>query len=196
MSRRNLYPPRFPKFATGIRAQVRGDSAFARNWWWQKWVKIIERIGTGIRLGKGKNYAISGQVLELKIEGNQVKARVLGLRENPYEVVLTFRTPYAEQKARIVKKLRRDTITVARLLADDLPMAVEEGFREEGLELFPGEKLAEGEYDMTVSCNCPDWANPCKHSIAVMYILGEEVARRPLTLLGLRGIGAEELYEN
>ena len=120
----------------------------------------------------------------------------MGLRENPYSVVLTFRAPDAEQKARIVKKLRKDPITVARLLADDLPMSVEELFRAEGLELFPGEKLGEGEYDMTVECNCPDWANPCKHSIAVLYILGEEVARRPLTLLGLRGIGAEELYEN
>lgn len=196
MSRRNLYPPRFPKFATGIRAQVRGDTAFARNWWWQKWLKVVERIGMGVRLGKGKNYATSGQVTELKIEGPRVKAKVLGLRENPYEVSLEFRQPDAEQKRRIVEKLREEPITVARLLADDLPLEVEEYFRAEGLELFPGEKLGEGAYDMTVGCNCPDWANPCKHSIAVLYILGEEVARRPLTLLGLRGIEAEELYEN
>lgn len=194
--KRAAYPPRFPKHATGIRAQVRGESAITRNWWWQKWQRIIERIGVGTRQGKGKNYAISGQVTELKIEESKVTARVLGLRTNPYTVTLDFRTPDEEQKARIVKKLREDPVTVARLLAGELPVSVEGLFKEEGLELFPGEKLGEREYDMTVSCNCPDWANPCKHSIAVLYILGEEVARRPLTLLGLRGIQAEELYES
>lgn len=194
--KRNTYPPRFPKHATGIRAQVRGESPLTRNWWWQKWQKIVERIGIGIRLGKGKNYATSGQVTELKLSGSRVEAKVLGLRTSPYTVTLDFRTPNEEQRSRIVKNLREDPILVARLLAGELPMAVEDMFRAEGLELFPGEKLGDGEYDMTVKCSCPDWANPCKHSIAVLYILGEEVARRPLTLLGLRGIQAEELYES
>ena len=85
---------------------------------------------------------------------------------------------------------------VARLLADDLPTEVEELFRAEGLTLFPGGKIAPGKYDMTTRCSCPDYANPCKHSSAVLILLGEEIARRPSTLLDLRGIPMEELYED
>lgn len=48
---------------------------------------------------------------------------------------------------------------------------------------------------MTTSCTCPDYANPCKHSSAVLLVLGEEIARRPATLLELRGLTMEELYD-
>ena len=42
-------------------------------------------------------------------------------------------------------------------------------------------------------CSCPDWARPCKHLVAVLLILGEEVARRPATLLALRGVDLDDL---
>ena len=84
---------------------------------------------------------------------------------------------------------------VARLLADDLPPEVEAIFRCEGLDLFPGGRLAPRTYDVTTRCSCPDYANPCKHVTAVLLILGEEIAWRPLTLLELRGITTEELVD-
>ena len=58
-----------------------------------------------------------------------------------------------------------------------------------------GGKLGPGRYDVTTKCSCPDYANPCKHSAAVLLLLGEEIARRPLTLLELRGILPEELCD-
>ena len=73
-----------------------------------------------------------------------------------------------------------------------LLMEVEAIFRDEGLDLFPGGKLAPRTYDVTTSCSCPDYANPCKHVVAVLLILGEEIARRPMTLLELRGIATDE----
>ena len=84
---------------------------------------------------------------------------------------------------------------VARLLVDDLPMEVETFFTDEGFTLFPGGKLGPGRYDMTTKCTCPDYANPCKHTSAVLLILGEEVSRRPVTLLELRGIPVEDLCD-
>ena len=84
---------------------------------------------------------------------------------------------------------------VARLLADDLPTEVEVLFRKEGFDLFPGGKLGPRRYDMTTACSCQDYANPCKHTSAVLLILGEEIARRPATLLELRGILLEELED-
>ena len=98
-------------------------------------------------------------------------------------------------RPRLVAAIRREPMLVARLLADDLPTEVEALFRKEGFDLFPGGKLGPGRYDMTTACSCPDYANPCKHTSAALLILGEEIARRPATLLELRGILLEELED-
>ena len=100
-----------------------------------------------------------------------------------------------ETRLKIVESIRAEPMFVARLLANDLPVEIEKIFAAHRLSLFPGGKLAPGRYDMTTSCTCPDWANPCKHVTAVLLVLGEEIARRPSLMLELRGIEMEELYD-
>ena len=191
---RKRYPIRIPRYATGIRAQESRSGA-GRSWWAKEWSRRLESMGLKGRLGRGKSYALSGQVVSMVIEGSRVLAQVQGTRPQPYEVSIDFRAPEGEARARIVRALRGEPMLVARLLADDLPTEVEGAFRAEGLDLFPGGKLGPGRYDMTTRCSCPDYANPCKHSAAALLILGEEVARRPATLLELRGISLEELCD-
>jgi uncharacterized Zn finger protein len=189
------YPVRIPRFAAGIRAQeTRGGSG--RSWWAKRWQSVLESMGLGARLGRGRNYAASGQVTALRLEGPLVVASVVGTRPQPYEVTISFRTPDDAAHARLAARLRAEPMLAARLLADDLPTEIESSFREEGCHLFPGGRLAPGRYDMTTRCSCPDYANPCKHSSAVLMLLGEEIARRPVTLLELRGFSLEDLYEN
>lgn len=188
------YPVRIPRFAAGIRAQE-PRAGGGRTWWGRRWTETLERMGLGARLGRGKNYAVSGQVMEMKLVGPHVEASVVGTREAPYRVTIDFRVPEGAARAAIVGAIRREPILAARLLADDMPMEVEAIFRSVECDLFPGGKLAPGKYDMTTACSCPDYANPCKHVAAVLLVLGEEIARRPLTLVELRGIGEEELYE-
>ena len=194
MSSRKRYPVRIPRFAAGIRSQeTRAGSG--RSWWAREWTRRLESMGLKGRLGRGKNYAMSGQVVSLEIAGPHVAARVQGTRPEPYAVTLDFRTPEPAARAQIVDALRSEPMRVARLLADDLPDEVERLFRDAGYDLFPGGKLGPGRYDMTSACSCPDYANPCKHAASVLILLGEEVARRPLTLLELRGILPEELCD-
>ena len=152
-------------------------------------------MGLKGRLGRGKNYAISGQVVSMEIEGNRVVAKVQGTREEPYVVTAAFRTPEGGARERLIAAIRGEPMLVARLLADDLPTEIALLFRGEGLDFFPGGKLGPGRYDMTTSCSCPDYANPCKHAAAALLILGEEIARRPMTLLELRGISMEDLCD-
>ena len=45
-----------------------------------------------------------------------------------------------------------------------------------------------------MTCSCPDWAKPCKHLAAVLLLLGEEIAHRPLALLSLRGIEPDDIF--
>ena len=188
------YPIRIPRFAAGIRAQESRTGA-GRSWWAKEWMRRLEAMGLKGRLGRGKNYALSGQVVSMTIDGNRVVSKIQGTRPDPYESTLTFRIPEGEARARLVAAIRREPMLVARLLADDLPTEIGLLFRAEGYDLFPGGKLGPGKYDMTTACSCPDYANPCKHTSAALLILGEEVARRPATLLELRGIDLEELYD-
>jgi uncharacterized Zn finger protein len=196
MSRKKRYPVRIPRFAAGIRAQEMRGGGANRSWWAMRWTRVLEGMGLGSRLGRGKNYALSGQIAAMRIAGPHVEAEVVGTRPQPYSVTVDFRVPSGAARSRIVAAIRSEPMLIARLLVDDLPTEIEEFFRGEGLDLFPGGKIAAGRYDMTTRCSCPDYANPCKHSSAVLMLLGEEIARRPVTLLELRGFSLEDLYEN
>ena len=191
---KKAYPVRIPRYAAGIRAQE-SRSGGGRTWWSRRWTEVLERMGLGARLGRGKHYALSGQVTSVRLEGPHVEAYVVGTRETPYNVTVDFRVPAGDVRDELVSRLKSEPMVVARLLADDMPMEAEQAFRDSGFDFFPGGKLAPGVYDMTTACTCPDYANPCKHVTAVLLILGEEIARRPMTLLELRGISEEELYE-
>lgn len=188
------YPVRIPRYAAGIRAQE-SRSGGARTWWARRWLEVLERMGLGARLGRGKHYAVSGQVTGMRFEGPHVEAQVVGTRPDPYRVTIDFRVPEGAAREAIVARIKGEPMLAARLIADDMPTEVEQAFRDCGLDFFPGGKLAPGVYDMTTACSCPDYANPCKHVSAVLLILGEEIARRPMTLLELRGIAEEDIYE-
>ena len=188
------YPVRIPRYAAGIRAQE-SRSGGARTWWARRWLEVLERMGLGARLGRGKHYAVSGQVIGMRFEGPHVEAQVVGTRPDPYRVTIDFRVPEGAAREAIVSRIKGEPMIAARLIADDMPTEVEQAFRDCGLDFFPGGKLAPGVYDMTTACSCPDYANPCKHVSAVLLILGEEIARRPMTLLELRGIAEEDIYE-
>lgn len=194
MSRKS-YPARTPRFAAGIRVQE-PRAGGGRTWWGRRWIETLERMGLGSRLGRGKSYAVSGQVTEMRIAGPVVEAAVMGARESPYRVTVDFRMPEDSARSAIAESIRAEPMLAARLLADDMPIEVEEIFRRAGCSLFPGGKIAPGRYDMTTACTCPDYANPCKHVLAALLVLGEEIARRPMTLVELRGFREEELYES
>lgn len=200
MGKGRRYPPRIPRFAAGIRAQG-PRSAGQRAWWMRRWTAALEAMHLGSRLGRGKNYAVSGQVTRLVIEGPHVTAQIVGSRPEPYEATLDFTAADDAAYARIASALKAEPMLLARLLVDDLPTEVEAVFRDAGVDLFPvgGHRTApDGSrtYDITTRCSCPDYANPCKHLAAVFCLLGEEIARHPSTLLALRGVEIEELFDD
>jgi len=191
MSHRN-YPKRITRSAYGIRAQDL-RTLVKSAWWARRWIAALEGLRLGPRLGRGRQYAAAGQVTELVLQGPHAEAVVTGSRAEPYRLAFDFRAAEPAAAARIAARLRAEPMLLARVLTDDLPTEVEAIFREEGAPFFPtggfetgpdGEKI----YDIRMTCSCPDWSRPCKHLVAVLFLLGEEVARRPATLLALRGV--------
>ena len=204
------YPLRVTRGAYGIRAQ--DLRTLARTAWWaRRWIASLEAMRLGPRFGRGRQYAVSGQVTELTMEGPHVEATVVGSREDPYRLTLDFTTPDAAARDRIAEAIAGEPMILGRLLTDDMPTEIESMFRTEGYPLFPqaaplsmqaqapretGKAAAKKPvYDVKMHCSCPDWARPCKHLVATLLLLGEEVAQRPATLLSLRGIDVEDLAD-
>lgn len=194
-SARKVYPVRIARTAHGIRAQDL-RTLVRTAWWARRWIASLEAMRLGPRLGRGRQYAAAGQVTDLVRTGSRVEAAVTGSRAEPYRVSLDF-TATADDRA--AAALRAEPMLLARLLTGDLPMEAEEILRASGVPLFPRAepigKTPEGRplYDVRMHCSCPDWARPCKHLVAVLLLLGEEIARRPATLLALRGVDVDAL---
>jgi len=173
----------------GIRAQSR-RGAFAASWWGQRWIKVLEGFDIGERLNRGRTYARKGQVMDIGIEPGAVIAAVQGSRSRPYEVEVRFRPLSRAQWLHVATALADRFITLAKLLAGEMPEDIEEVFESAKLSLFP-HRLR----DLETACSCPDWSNPCKHTAAVFYLLAEEFDRDPFLLFKLRGLTREELFE-
>lgn len=189
MSKRKIYQLRNPLAVRGgIRAQ-HTTTGQLRVWWSRRWVEMMEQFRLGARLGRGRNYAEAGQVSELLIEEGLVNAAVQGVQKEPYSSRISFKVLTPEGKASVLDTLREQPVLIARLLVGDLPLKIESILNKEGCPLFP-----ERENDVKSRCNCPDWANPCKHLAAVYYLLGEEIAKNPMLLLKIRGIKHSDIF--
>jgi len=173
----------------GIKAQSR-RGAFAASWWGQRWIKVLEGFDIGERLNRGRTYARKGQVMDIEVEKGAVRATVQGSRSHPYSVEVRFRPLSRAQWYQIAKALGGRFISLARLLAGEMPEDIENVFESAKLSLFP-HRLR----DLETACSCPDWSNPCKHTAAVFYLLAEEFDRDPFLLFKLRGLAREELFE-
>jgi uncharacterized Zn finger protein len=173
----------------GIKAQSR-RGAFAASWWGQRWIRVLESFDIGERLNRGRTYARKGQVMDIEIEKGAVRATVQGSRSHPYEVEVRFRPLSRAQWYQVAKALAGRFISLARLLAGEMPEDIEDVFESAKLSLFP-HRLR----DLETACSCPDWSNPCKHTAAVFYLLAEEFDRDPFLLFKLRGLTREELFE-
>ena len=170
----------------GIKAKSkRGD--FVKNWWATRWIQAMERVMDRGRLQRGRSYARKGQVLSLEEGQGQVKAKVQGSRRTPYKVTISL-TPLSEKDwKKVVTALAERPYFVAQLLAGEMPQEIEEAFQAAKLDLFPSKR------ELLQDCNCPDWADVCKHLAAVHYILAERFDEDPFLLFRLRGKAQEEI---
>jgi len=173
----------------GVRARS-GRGAFGQNWWAKRWIAVLEGMGIGARLGRGRTYARGGRVLSIDIEEGVVRARVQGSRPTPYKVDIEVQPLPAEAWVRVGAAIAGRAAYAAKLLAGEMPQDIEEAFAESQAALFP-QRAA----DLATNCSCPDWSNPCKHVAAVYYLIGEEFDRDPFLLFRLRGMTRDGLTE-
>jgi uncharacterized Zn finger protein len=153
-----------------------------REWWAQRWIDVLESFGWMRRLARARIYAREGHVLSMEYKGPKVSALVQGTAPEPYRVSLSLDPFTEEQWGYVIESMAERAIFSAKLLAGEMPQAIEEVFTGNGLSLFPFTK-----FDIHSRCSCPDPANPCKHIGAVYYVLGDRFSEDPFVLFQLRG---------
>ncbi|HEX6039326.1 hypothetical protein [Longimicrobium sp.] len=171
----------------GIKARsTRGE--IGETWWSQRFIEALKAVADGNRLTRGRSYARSGQVMDLRVERGAVTAKVQGSAIRPYAVRIDL-APFTEAEwSRAEAALADQALFLAALLAGEMPRDVEQAFQAAGLSLFPSRPA-----ELRSECSCPDWANPCKHTAATYYILAESFDADPFLVLRWRGRARDDL---
>lgn len=154
----------------------------ARTWWSDRFLTMVESLGVGGRLSRGKTYARAGQIVSLDVDAGGAVAQVQGSRPKPYKARIGVPAFGKAEWAQVLDALADDASHAAALLAGELPRGIEEVFDRAGLSLFPATAR-----DLVMDCSCPDLAVPCKHLAAVFYVLAERFDADPFQILALRG---------
>jgi uncharacterized Zn finger protein len=186
----NWYPTTRPRPADGLKARsTRGQ--IGQTWWSQRFIEVLEAMGLGSRLQRGKNYARRGQVISLEVSPGLVSAQVQGSRARPYRVRIGITAFDKGQWSQIETALAENALFAAALLASEMPSDIEDVFDSVGLALFPSKAR-----DLSLDWSCPDDAVPCKHLAATFYLLAEAFDEDPFVILAWRGREREDLLEN
>jgi uncharacterized Zn finger protein len=159
-----------------------------QKWWSRRFIEVMESLGVGGRLTRGRNYARKGQVISLEVEPGEVIALVQGSRVTPYRVRIGLSRFTELVWAKVEVVLAEQAIHSARLLAGEFPPELEPVFSGIGAPLFPV-RLG----DLELDCSCPDYVVPCKHLAAVFYLLAERFDDDPFLILRWRGRPREVL---
>lgn len=178
---------RRPVAGGGIRIHSpRGE--VAGTWWSQRFLTVLESLGVGGRLARGRTYARAGQIATFTVGPGAVTATVQGSAARPYRVRIGVRAFDKAEWGRVAHALAVEAGHAAALLAGEVPPAVEELVTGLGLDLFPARAR-----DLSMDCTCPDATVPCKHLAAAFYLLAERLDTDPFALLELRGRDRETL---
>ena len=163
---------------------------FGTTWWGRLWIKGLEQLGDDYenRLPRGKKYAEEGAVSHFTVVPGEILARVHGRKTYNVTLGLPALTPAQWEKA--LERIAQESRFVASLLAGEMPQGLDESFREAGASLYPRVPK-----ELQTHCDCPDWANPCKHVAAVCYVMAEALDRDPWLLFDLRGKTREEVLD-
>lgn len=184
-------PPARPRPVEGGLKARSTRGAIARTWWSERFIEVLEDIGIGNRLQRGRAYARKGQVISLDVDPGSVTATVQGSRPRPYRVRIGIPAFGKAEWTQAERALAGNAWYTAKLLSGEMPEDIEDVFAGLGLSLFPA--IAR---ELSLDCSCPDEAVPCKHLAATFYLLAESFDDDPFAILAWRGREREDLLAN
>ncbi|HIJ14893.1 MAG TPA: DEAD/DEAH box helicase family protein, partial [Methanosphaera sp.] len=142
------------------------------------------------RIPRGKTYANSGKVYDIKFEDNYASSKVSGKYNNYYDTSVLFRTFTESEKQQILKIINSSESILSSLLNHELPVELYDELTKENIQVFPNSAK-----DLTPFCNCPDYAHICKHVAALIHVITHEVDKDPFNIFKLQGCDLLELLD-
>jgi uncharacterized Zn finger protein/DNA-binding transcriptional regulator YiaG len=158
----------------------------ARSFWGKGWCKHLEQFSDyDNRLPRGRTYVRNGSVAHLAISSGKVEAIVNG--SVLYNINITIK-PLPKQKWDKIRQQCTGQIgSMLELLQGKLSNQVMQIVTDPDTGLFPNLR------EIELSCNCPDWADMCKHIAAVLYGIGARLDHQPELLFLLRNVDHQAL---
>ncbi|WP_312284104.1 SWIM zinc finger family protein, partial [Candidatus Igneacidithiobacillus taiwanensis] len=157
--------------------------SYGNTWWGTQWLNALTHIDCDNRLPRGRSYANRGAVLQLEIQDGRIRAQVQGSRSKPYQIEIDVPPISPTQTQSFLDTLTRDPLIISRMLNRELDPAVLEQAQSLGIPVFPAHWK-----DLSMRCSCPDWAVPCKHIAAVIYLVSREIDGNPFLVFSLKGV--------
>ncbi|MFK8101179.1 MAG: SNF2-related protein [Saprospiraceae bacterium] len=166
--------------------------SYGNTWWGKQWLNALADIDYSNRLPRGRTYANKGLVKEIHINGSKITAKVQGSRRSPYQVDFVIPTFTSNEKSAIIEIVTSNPLYLSQLLNRSLPIALHDVCQRIGIDIFPNTWE-----DLEGRCSCPDWAVPCKHMAAVLYLIANEIDQNPFLVFQLHDFnlfqGLEEI---
>ena len=159
--------------------------------WSEQFVGMLESLRMAAVFQQGRRYVRAGQVRSLTVSTSVVTGLVVDDDGDTYRARVGVRAYSAADWRRIERALAADALSVARLLAGDLPEDLDRLLAGYGLALLPTDLT-----EIALECSCPDWKRPCAHLAATCYALAEQFDADPFGILAWRGRARTELLDN
>lgn len=160
----------------------------AKTFWGKAWCDHMESLGDfENRLPRGRSYARNGSVCHLDIKKGRISAMVSG--SSLYKIEVKINTLPKAKWNRIKRRCVGQIGSLIELLQGSLSAGVMEVVTDRDEGLFPSDS------EIHLDCDCPDWADLCKHLAAVLYGVGARLDEQPELLFLLRGVKHDELID-
>ena len=153
---------------------------FGKTWWGKEWLRSLTHIDYDNRIPRGATYARKGNVKNIILKNNIITAKVTGSRITPYNVTITIPPFSPNQIDTLMNELIKHPGIISRLLNRELAPEIISIARNCGVKIFP-----ERWTNLKMQCNCPDWAIPCKHIAAVIYMFSREIDNNPFIVFSM-----------
>jgi uncharacterized Zn finger protein len=157
-----------------------------KTWWGEQFKEALCSFIDTSRLARGSAYKSDLRIVDYVQKENKVNATMKG-NINSYFGVDTI--PYYKTKItftslqnveQLLHDMENDPLVLAKLASKELPVSIS--------KLLPKSK-----HDVTTSCSCPDYENPCKHVAGLYLRLAEKIDHDPFLLLTLRCVPQDRL---
>lgn len=153
---------------------------YGKTWWGQKWLEAFNGIDEDNRLPRGRTYANKGAVHAVNMRGSSVTAKVQGSGSSPYKISIKQNSFSKEEQAQILDLVHSSPAILSRLINRELPESLLKKIDALGIQTFP-----RSWNNFEAMCSCPDWALPCKHLAAVIYLIANKIDRNPFLVFEL-----------